>query len=608
MKNFFDSVTPRADVLTGQLTDATFAANLDQVVNGTAEPGYRDPALFFTTSFPSAGMKATYDEVLGRVSGKRPDAAPVVRLAEALGGGKTHILIGVYHLATKVIDRDVVKAFVNLDLLPDGAVEQVAVMVGATTGGSAFPEVHGVSAQTLWGYLALQIGGTVAYDIVKANDLDQVAPGSDAFGKVMAGKPTLILIDELALYLRAASGKVVGSTTLARQTTAFLMSLMEAVSEAPRAALVLTSTRTEDAFGDETQEMFDAIKEAEAVIARKEHAIKPAEEADLPEILARRLFGPIPDGFAATIAAAYADTARSAAEQGIDLADRYQSGAWQEEVRRCFPFHPDLISVFDKRLGTIPNFQRTRGALRILAKTVRILWATRPADTSLIHLHHIDLSDSGLREDLSSRLDRPKWEPVIRRDVASGAGGELSLAEQIDNDMGTSYARKLATTIYLWSLTKDIPGVSVGMLFGSVLAPGDDPNLMVKALDRLTATCWYLHPDTTHGFRFSTEANLNRLLAEATNRITVAKVKNRATDIAAKKFKDGSGLKVRLNWLDGAVADNDQDATLSVFHWDDFRRRSVRTIAVPAFSTIGPDRPKSQSERHRRPQRSPRTR
>lgn len=571
MTTIFESVTPRADVLSGQLTDATFAANLEQVVSGTAEASYGDPVQFFTTSYPSAGMRATLDEVMGRVSGKRPDAAPVVRLAEALGGGKTHVLIGVFHLATADLDPKLVGKFVNIDLLPDKPVEQIAVMVGATTGASSFPAVHGVSAHTAWGYLALQIGGLDAYDIVKQADIDMVAPGSDAFSQVMDGKPTLILIDELALYLRAASGKTVGSTTLARQTTAFLMSMMEAVSEkGSRSALVLTSTRTEDAFGDETQAVFDAIKEAESVIARKEHAIKPAEEADLPEILARRLFEPVSDTVRHLVAQAYSEAAREATDQGADLADRYQSGEWQEEVARCYPFHPDLVTVFDKRLSTIPNFQRTRGALRILAKTVRVLWADKPADTQLLHLHHIDLADSSLREDLSSRLDRPKWEPVIRRDVASGAGGEPSLAEQIDSEMGATYARKLATTIYLWSLTRDTPGVSVSSLLGSVLAPGDDPNLMAKALDRLSATCWYLHPDATHGYRFSTEANLNRLLAEAMNRVTVAKVKNRATDIAAKKFKDGSGLKVRLNWLDGAVPDNEQEANLIVFHWDDF--------------------------------------
>ena len=53
-------------------------------------------------------------------------------------------------------------------------------------------------------------------------------------------------------------------------------------------------------------------------------------------------------------------------------------------------------------------------------------------------------------------------------------------------------------------------------------------------------------------------------------RATINSVKNRATDIASKKFRDGSGLKVRLNWIDGAVPDNDQDATLAIFHWDDF--------------------------------------
>ena len=35
-----------------------------------------------------------------------------------------------------------------------------------------------------------------------------------------------------------------------------------------------------------------------------------------------------------------------------------------------YPFHPELVRVLDKRLGTIPNFQRARGALKLLAEVI----------------------------------------------------------------------------------------------------------------------------------------------------------------------------------------------------------------------------------------------
>jgi predicted AAA+ superfamily ATPase len=83
--------------------------------------------------------------------------------------------------------------------------------------------------------------------------------------------------------------------------------------------------------------------------------------------------------------------------------------------------------VLDKRLSTIPNFQRTRGALRLLARAVRHLWDERPEGVQLIHLHYLDLGDSVIAEELSSRLERPQYEPVIRADVASQPGGRIRM-------------------------------------------------------------------------------------------------------------------------------------------------------------------------------------
>ncbi|HZL06274.1 MAG TPA: hypothetical protein VFE45_12815, partial [Coriobacteriia bacterium] len=229
--------------------------------------------------------------------------------------------------------------------------------------------------------------------------------------------------------------------------------------------------------------------------------------------------------------------------------------------------HPDLIRVLDKRLSTIPNFQRARGALRLLARAVRRIWDSE-VDLDLIHLHHLDLSDQVIAEELSSRIDRPRYEPVIRADIAQQSGGAPSHADEVDAIMGTPYGRRLATAAYLFSLTRDVPGVAASDLYGAVLAPGDDPNLIVKALDGLESTCWYLHADV-RGYRFSTEASLIRLVQEAEDRIPGSKVRDRATKILSEQFKD-SALKVRRAWEDAKVPDNSEDAYLVLYHWDDF--------------------------------------
>jgi hypothetical protein len=566
--SLFDAVQPRRDVKAGELTEAQFAAGLEDVVAGSAADVYGDAATFFASTYPSSGLKTLLNEALGRLSGRRPSSASIIRLETSFGGGKTHNLIALYHAARGHLDRTQAAELMDRDLLLDEPIDQVGVFVGTESGATSFPTVAGVSARTLWGYLALQVGGSEGYELVRADDEALTAPGADALKRLFGDRPTLILIDEIARYYTAAKGHAVAGSTLAKQTTAFLMSLFQAVDSLPRSVLVITTTGSQDAFGDEANEIVEALKETRSLLARKELVLQPSEEADLPRILARRLFEPFASGVGDSVGQRYAETADAASSQGLDLPEAMIGAGWASEVARTYPFHPTLIRVLDKRLATIPNFQRTRGALRLLARVVRGLWEQRPPGVELIHLHHIDLADNAVAYDLSSRIDRALFDPVIRSDVASQTSGELSHAEQVDQKMGASYGRRLATAVYLYSLTREVPGVPASELYGAVLAPGDDPNLLVKALDTLEGNCWYLHNDL-RGYRFSTEANLVRLIQEAETEVTLPKARARATKIFTEQFKEGT-LKVKRAWEEARVPDNPEDAWLVLLHWDDF--------------------------------------
>jgi hypothetical protein len=344
---------------------------------------------------------------------------------------------------------------------------------------------------------------------------------------------------------------------------------MEAVDGLPNAVLVITTTGLTDAFGDETSDVLAAVEEARSLMARKELTLRPSKEADLPQILARRLFKERGSGnVAAATAQRYAEAADAAYSGGLDLPEGMVGTGWASDITRTYPFHPALIRILDKRLSTIPNFQQARGALRLLARVVRRLWAQQPDRTYLIHPHHIDLSERSIAEELSSRLEREEYEPVIRADIASQNGAERSHAERVDERMGAVYARRLATATYLYSLTRDIPGAQPAELFGAAFVPGDDPNLMQKALDGLESACWYLHADL-RGYRFSTEASLVKLIQEAESEISVTRARQRATKVLTDQFRD-STLKIRRHWDDAKVPDNAADAWLVILHWDDF--------------------------------------
>ena len=62
----FETCRPRADVLEGAITEADFAADLAQVIIGTGNPAYLDPARFFADTYPTRGLKKALLHGLGR--------------------------------------------------------------------------------------------------------------------------------------------------------------------------------------------------------------------------------------------------------------------------------------------------------------------------------------------------------------------------------------------------------------------------------------------------------------------------------------------------------------------------------------------------------------
>ncbi len=86
----FDTCKPRPDVEAGTTKDEQFAADLAQVVNGTAAKEYIDPVVFFGHTYPTRGLQELLKAVCKRISGVGGEVASVIRLHTQYGGGKTH--------------------------------------------------------------------------------------------------------------------------------------------------------------------------------------------------------------------------------------------------------------------------------------------------------------------------------------------------------------------------------------------------------------------------------------------------------------------------------------------------------------------------------------
>ena len=198
----FETCRPRPDVLKGAITEADFAADLAQVIIGVGNVEYLEPARFFANTYPTRGLRNLLANVCRRLSGAGGEVASIFRLDTAYGGGKTHGLIALCHAARGMQGVPGIAEFVDPSLLPSSHVR-----IAAFDGENADP-ANGrrmeadLLAYTPWGEIAYALAGKDGYARVRKSDERRIAPGAETLRELFGGEPTLILLDELSVYLR----------------------------------------------------------------------------------------------------------------------------------------------------------------------------------------------------------------------------------------------------------------------------------------------------------------------------------------------------------------------------------------------------------------------
>lgn len=576
LRTVFDACEPRPEVLTGELREEIFAARLRDVIEGRADDVYQKPAVFFENTYPTAGLKALAAEALGRLSGARPGNNAIIRLETAFGGGKTHNLIALRHLATGEVSADTIAEVVDVDLLPKPGAVRIAGVVGTDLDAEGGLRHGKVTTRTVWGELAYQIGQEAGYQLVAKSDRDFAAPGAGFLEDLIGDQPTLILLDEIARHLRGAKAvpTVTGKSDLAEQTVAFLTSLLEFAASNERCVVVLTLADVSDAFGRETEELRTDLEEARKVSGRQERVITPTGETEISAIVTHRLFATIDKAAANEVADSLSSAYRRLLDQGAELPSRAGRAEYAAEIVANYPFHPELLNTLNLKVATIPNFQKTRGALRLLAMVVRRIWDERPRDAFTIGLDDIGLGDSAIADDLTSRLQRPAFKQVIEADIVSPLKGSLAHAQELDDAARRAaqptLAQRTATAILLHSLTQGVAtGVDPADLALAVIGPDEDPMLVAKTTEQLVDSCWFLDWDG-HRFRFKTEASLNKIVADEMVLVGMTKAKAEVD----RRVRDG------LIWRKGTfrpeafpsepddIEDDAGEPRLAIIHYD----------------------------------------
>src|SRR3990172_5798172 len=113
MQPIFDLCVPRDEVLKGELQEDIFAARLKDVMDGSADPVYGDARTFFENTYPTAGLKTLLSDALGRLIGNAAGKNAIIRLETAFGGGKTHSLIALYHVARGEVDPHAIERIIG---------------------------------------------------------------------------------------------------------------------------------------------------------------------------------------------------------------------------------------------------------------------------------------------------------------------------------------------------------------------------------------------------------------------------------------------------------------------------------------------------------------
>ena len=500
---------PHKDVLEGTFKQSEFAADISQVASNTASPEYQDAEMFFSRTFITEGMRLLLMSVAQRLAGKGGD--PVVQLQTAFGGGKTHTMLAVLHLANRQVSTD--KLAGVAPLLDEAGIQDlpqanVAVIDGIKLSPSQPQQHDGVSVNTLWGEIAWQLLGAEGYALVADSDADGTSPGKDVVRQLLVkAAPCVILIDELVAFIRQLEvGKQYKAGTFDSNIT-FIQALTEAMKLVPHAMLLASLPESEIEVGGTMGQR--ALNSLEKYFARVESVWKPVASTEAFEIVRRRLFeSPGDSAVVEGICRQFSDFYRNHSDK---FPVETQSNIYYERLCQCYPIHPEVFDRLYEDWSTLDKFQRTRGVLQYMAIVIHWLWQSENAD-ALIMPGSITLDDSNVRNKSIHYLPQG-WEPVLEKEVDGPRSEPYEIDTRDTRFGGVQAARRAMRTIFLGSAPSTaeqaVKGVQVERILLGCVQPEQTIGVYEDVLKRLRDKLHYLYSEQDR-YWLDTKPNLRR--------------------------------------------------------------------------------------------------
>jgi predicted AAA+ superfamily ATPase len=592
-------LAPHDDVSTGNFQAAEFAADLYKVAaTDDAGKDYAEPVQFFARTYLTEGLRDLIERAVRRLAGDQ-NASPVINLQTNFGGGKTHSMLALWHLASGTPLGDYPQELQDmLSKTPfgelSGGVRRVA-LVGNHISPSGDVKPDGTQVNTIWGELAWQLGGKEAFAKVATADANRTPPGKALHDLLSAYAPAVILIDEWVAYARSLlSRDDLAGGTFDDQFT-FAQSLTEAVKGTPGVLLAISIPASES--GDDSRPAagnaeevggahgLEALRRLQNVVRRVADQWRPASPNEAYHIVRQRLFAAPDSDALASINA----TARGFVEMYHRYADEFpreaRDGAYEDRIKQTYPIHPELFDRLYEDWSSLERFQRTRGVLRLMNTVIHALWVGED-QSPLIMPASIPIGTAAVNSELTQYL-QDSWKAVIDADVDGPNAEPVKIDEGKPLFGQRSLTRRLARTVFFGAaptIGSAHKGLETQRVFLGTAIPSDVPGNFHSALAALADRATYFY-SAGGRYWYDLQANISRRAKDQAERLPAEEVFHEiAKRLKVQASTRGSFAGVHV-CVDDAVEIPDVDeARLVILHPKLTHKRGVADSEAMVFA------------------------
>ena len=563
MDPWYKIAQPRKEVREGRsFNPDEFAIALERVVDGSAPEDYSDPGKFFARTCFTRALREHAGMVLRRLAGKTENTAPVLALITQFGGGKTHTLTALYHLARtpeRCTSNDGVRSVLAEAGLPEIPRARVAVFVG-----NAWDPKPG--AETPWIDIARQLAGDDGVAALGA-EAKAKAPGTTNVNRLLelAGGNVLVLCDEVLNFLSRHRDR-------AESFRDFLGNLVRTLTGTVGSAALISLPQSKPEMSDWDLRWQDIVVKEVNRVAKN---LISNDEAEISEVVRRRLFEDLGNERTRKgIAKAYADWCFERRAQlppewtAVDTATTEAKARefLQRRFEACFPFHPSTLSVFQRKWQALPHYQQTRGTLAMLAQWISCAYREgyqRARREPLITLGSAPLDVPGFRAVVLGQLGEPRLNSAIETDIA----GDQSHARALDADSKGALRdihRRVGAAILFESSGGQIDKVAhLPELRFAIGEPEIDTTSVDNAAVALESKGFFISRVGSDGFKIYHKATIRKAVSDRRASLDEeTEIRPVMRDIAKKEFARGATIPLVPFPEDGAAVQDSPKLTL----------------------------------------------